>query len=154
MNEKYEKARSLGERLYILREENDLSQDELAEKLNVSRQTISNWENDKVKLDVVKASELCRLYGIGMDELFMDGERTASEKPTKEKRLKPVLMLVALVLSVISIIVAAVCMALPSSAEASSVIYVSETAGWGVALCCSATVAAVLAYLLLKDRKR
>ena len=41
----------LGEKIYQLREKTGLSQEQLAEKLDVSRQTVSNWENDKVKID-------------------------------------------------------------------------------------------------------
>ncbi len=38
---------TFGERLYELRNKNNLSQEELAEVLDVSRQSISKWENDK-----------------------------------------------------------------------------------------------------------
>ena len=54
MNDKNSETYSLGERMYRLREKNGDSQDDLAEKLDVSRQTISNWENDKVKIDAYK----------------------------------------------------------------------------------------------------
>ena len=52
---------TFGEKLVYLRERHGMSQEELAEKLDVSRQTISNWENDKVKIDVDKAIEICQL---------------------------------------------------------------------------------------------
>lgn len=57
-----------GEKIYTLREKNGLSQEELAEKLDVSRQTISNWENDKVKIDIIKAKQLCDIFQIGIEE--------------------------------------------------------------------------------------
>lgn len=39
--------KKLGEKIWRLREEKGLSQEVLAEKLDVSRQTVSNWENDR-----------------------------------------------------------------------------------------------------------
>ena len=71
----------LGEKLYRLRTSRGISQEELAEELGVSRQTISNWENDKVKLDAEKAAQLCAYYGVSMDSLFMQGR---SGRPMSE----------------------------------------------------------------------
>ncbi len=155
MDDKYEKANSLGERLYILREKHSLSQDELAEKLNVSRQTISNWENDKVKLDVGKATELCSLFGVGMDELLL-GREQKREEHIKSKRTGVgfVMALIALVIAVSMGIAAGICMALSSNAETSSVIYLNAAAGWGIVLCCCAVTVIILVCLILKYRKK
>lgn len=38
---------NFGEKLKMLREQNDFTQDEVAQKLNVTRQSVSNWENNK-----------------------------------------------------------------------------------------------------------
>ena len=43
----------LGEKILKMRKEHNLSQEQLAEKLNVSRQTISNWENGKFYPDIM-----------------------------------------------------------------------------------------------------
>ena len=61
-----------GEKIYTLRERNGMSQEELAERLDVSRQTISNWENDKVKIDIIKAKQLCDIFQISIEEFCKD----------------------------------------------------------------------------------
>ena len=70
---------SLGERLLNLRKEKKLSQEELADKLNVTRQTISKWETDQSMPDFDKIVPLCELYGITPNELFIElnGEKTS-----------------------------------------------------------------------------
>ena len=63
---------NLGERLFKLRRDKRLSQEEVAEKLNVTRQTISKWETDQSMPDFDKVVPLCELYGITPDELFIE----------------------------------------------------------------------------------
>ncbi|MDE6373352.1 MAG: helix-turn-helix domain-containing protein, partial [Clostridia bacterium] len=119
----------LGERLYNLREEHRFSQDELAEKLGVSRQTISNWENDKVKIDVIKAAEICRLYGISMDGLFMEKETEArSADGKKSPRLKFCFLVIGAAFAAVLVIIAAVLLCLPAENAAASVVYLSRRA--------------------------
>ena len=61
---------SLGEKLLDLRKEKHLSQEEVADKLNVSRQTISKWETDQSTPDFDKIMPICELYGITTNELL------------------------------------------------------------------------------------
>lgn len=61
---------TIGERLLKLRKEKNLSQEELANVLNVSRQTISKWETDQTSPDFDKIIPICEFYGITCDELF------------------------------------------------------------------------------------
>ena len=61
---------TLGDKIRQLREERGLSQEELAERLDVSRQTVSNWENDKATPDAIKLGMLCRTFGVSADELL------------------------------------------------------------------------------------
>ncbi len=63
---------NLGERLFKLRRDKKLSQEEAAEKLNVTRQTISKWETDQSMPDFDKVIPLCELYGITPNELFIE----------------------------------------------------------------------------------
>lgn len=65
---------SLGERLLNLRKEKHLSQEEVADKINVSRQTISKWETDQSTPDFDKIMPLCKLYEISADELLTGKE--------------------------------------------------------------------------------
>lgn len=84
-----------GEKIYTLREKNGLSQEELAEKLEVSRQTISNWENDKVKIDIVKAKQLCDILHISIEDfcsdekVFQDNQEKSVNAENIEETTKP-----------------------------------------------------------------
>ena len=60
---------NLGERIYRLRTEKKLSQNDLAELLNVSRQSISKWENNNAMPDLEKAVKLSEILGVTLDEL-------------------------------------------------------------------------------------
>lgn len=59
----------LGEKLLKLRKKFDYSQQELADKLSVTRQTISNWECGQGAPTIDKAVELALIYGISLDDL-------------------------------------------------------------------------------------
>lgn len=61
---------NIGEKLFELRREKNLSQEEVADKLNVSRQTVSKWETNQSVPDFDKIVPLCELYGIGVEELL------------------------------------------------------------------------------------
>ena len=61
---------SIGRRLYQARLASGMTQEQAAEKLCVSRQTISNWENDKTVPDVVMAKRITDPYGIQMNTLW------------------------------------------------------------------------------------
>ncbi len=63
---------SLGEKLLNLRKGAGLSQEELAEKLDVSRQTVSKWETDQTVPDLIKAKLLSRIYNISYDSLVSE----------------------------------------------------------------------------------
>lgn len=60
---------SLGETIYRLRTENNLSQGDLAEKLEVSRQSISKWENNSAVPDLEKIIKLSEIFEVSLDEL-------------------------------------------------------------------------------------
>ena len=60
----------LGQKLLDLRKSKNLSQEEAAEKLNVTRQTISKWETNQSTPDFDKIVPICNLYGIDTNELL------------------------------------------------------------------------------------
>ena len=64
---------SLGNNIYTLRSKADLSQEELAAKLGVSRQSVSKWETDASVPDVDKLIQLSKIFEITLDEL-VNGE--------------------------------------------------------------------------------
>ncbi len=69
----------IGNKLYELRKSKNLSQEELADKLNVTRQTISKWETNQSTPDFDKIIPLCEIYGISADEL-LNGVKTEKEE--------------------------------------------------------------------------
>lgn len=79
---------NLGERLFNLRKDKKLSQEEVAEKLNVTRQTVSKWETDQSLPDFDKIAPLCELYGISADEL-LTGKKKEEDMilPTEENNI-------------------------------------------------------------------
>ena len=79
---------NLGDRLLTLRKSKQLSQEEVAEKLNVSRQTISKWETDQSTPDFDKIVPLCELYGITPDELLMGKKEGVEEVQNKVYNVK------------------------------------------------------------------
>ena len=61
---------SLGSSLYHARKKSGLSQENVAEKLGVSRQTISKWETDETLPDICQSKRLAVLYHLTLDELI------------------------------------------------------------------------------------
>lgn len=61
---------SLGNNLFNARKKCGLSQEEVAERLGVSRQTISKWELDETLPDICQSKKLANLYGLSLDELI------------------------------------------------------------------------------------
>jgi len=73
---------TIGEKIYKLRTEKNLSQGDLAEILEVSRQSISKWENGGATPDLDKIIKLSEVFGITIDELVKNEEVSA---PAEEK---------------------------------------------------------------------
>ncbi len=79
---------SIGEKLLELRKSKHLSQEEVADQLNVSRQTVSKWETDQSMPDFDKIAPLCELYDISADELLMMKRKEETENfETVEKSI-------------------------------------------------------------------
>lgn len=74
---------TLGQKIFELRNKQKMSQGDLAEKLNVSRQSISKWETDASVPELDKLIMLSDLFSITMDELVRD---ELPEKDTDEKK--------------------------------------------------------------------
>lgn len=76
---------NISERLFNLRKNKKLSQEELANILGVSRQTISKWETGESTPDFDKIIPLCEFYGITSDEL-LSGKKDIIETKKEENR--------------------------------------------------------------------
>ena len=101
----------IGEKIYSLRKKHNLSQEELANELNVSRQTVSKWEVGESCPDFDKIVPLCELFGISTEELLRDKKIEEKKEEKQEKKVdivKAVLICIAIFfyfLAVISTIV-------------------------------------------------
>lgn len=61
---------NLGNSLFHARKKSGLSQEEVAEKIGVSRQTISKWETNETVPDIYQSKKMAKLYRISLDELI------------------------------------------------------------------------------------
>ena len=74
---------SFGTNLQYLRQlSGNMTQESLAEKMSVSRQTISKWEMDTANPEMDKALELCKVFNCTLDNLFRDEMDKRSDKYT------------------------------------------------------------------------
>lgn len=80
----------LSEKLIALRREKGLSQVELAEELNVSRQAVSRWETGEAAPSLENLRCLRDLYNVSLDYLVCDGERPEQPAPPPETEPEPV----------------------------------------------------------------
>lgn len=67
----------IGKKLKNAPIEAGLTQEKAAEKINVSRQTISNWENEKSYPDIISVIALSDLYSVSLDELLKGDQKMA-----------------------------------------------------------------------------
>lgn len=72
----------ISDRLKELRREKGYSLEYIAEKINVSRQTVSKWESGDTVPDVLKCKELADIYDVSMDELLLEKGENPEEKRT------------------------------------------------------------------------
>lgn len=78
---------NIGSTIYKLRTAKNLSQEELAEMLEVSRQSVSKWETDSATPDLDKLVKLCDIFGITLDELV--GREMPEGEPTEQAAESP-----------------------------------------------------------------
>ena len=102
---------TIGERLLRLRKERNLSQEELANVLDVSRQTISKWETDQSTPDFDKIIPLCEYFGITSDELLTGNFNINEAKKANVKSNFARNIAVAVMLYIFSIIAIVICSA-------------------------------------------
>lgn len=83
---------NLGENIYRLRTEKNMSQGDLADALDVSRQSVSKWENNSAVPELEKLKKMSQLFGLTIDEL-VGNETAPTPQPViqyvPEKRVMP-----------------------------------------------------------------
>ena len=75
------------EKLVILRKKNNLSQEQLADKLGVSRQAVSKWESASSVPDMEKMMQLCKILNCTLEELVDDGVGGRNPEKTSDGKL-------------------------------------------------------------------
>lgn len=94
---------SFGKNLQHLRRLNrNMTQETIAEKLDVSRQTVSKWENDECRPEIEKAIELCSLFNCSLDNLFRD-DLCAFDEAYSDLRVETVAAFRYVIYTVISV---------------------------------------------------
>lgn len=95
---------NLSKQIKKYRNQLQLSQEELAEKLYVSRQTVSNWENEKSYPDIHNLLLLSTLFNVSLDELVKGDVKKMKEKVSKSKMNQHTkFMIIFLVLTAVSV---------------------------------------------------
>lgn len=112
-----------GENLYILRKKQKISQEKLAEKIGVSRQSVSKWENGTAYPEMNRIFELCKIFHCKLNDLVNDNildfdsldkevkmsvVKFNKEKQNKLKIVSKTISIFSKILQVITIIISAV----------------------------------------------
>lgn len=79
--------KTIGKKLYDLRKQSGFTQDYVAERLGVSAQAVSKWENDIACPDIMTLPNIAELYGITIDELFKNEEVQSNVKYEKTEKV-------------------------------------------------------------------
>ena len=77
---------TFGEKLQALRQKSGMSQDALAEKLNVSRQAVSRWERDETMPETEKIVLIADLFGVTTDYLLRQGDHQQTAHSAAEPK--------------------------------------------------------------------
>lgn len=79
---------NIGERIYELRRKNSMSQEDLAEKMNVSRQSISKWESSQSVPEVEKIIQLSNILNVSTDWILKCENSKKTNKSIKQEQFK------------------------------------------------------------------
>ena len=74
----------IGNKINQLRKLSGMTQEQLAEKLNVSRQTISKWESDSTSPDLESIVKISRIFHVSLDDLLKEGEVGVANKTDEQ----------------------------------------------------------------------
>lgn len=95
----------IGKKITDLRKNNKLSQEDLAEKLGVTRQTISKWELGQTYSSIKQAKELSKIFNISLDELVNnDIKNLLVEKTSNTEKLAGIIINILKVIGILFVI--------------------------------------------------
>lgn len=78
----------IGTKINQLRKLSGMTQEQFAEKLNVSRQTVSKWETDSTTPDLDSMVKICRLFRVSLNDLLMEGDTDMPDKNEEQITLE------------------------------------------------------------------
>lgn len=97
---------NLGEKIFELRKELNITQEQLAEKMNVTRQTISKWELNETTPDIKQAKELSKIFKVSLDELTNNNVKNIlNEKVSNTEKLAWLILKILKFLGIIFIVI-------------------------------------------------
>ena len=74
------KKMNLADNLKKIRKDNNLSQEDLADKLGVSRQSVSKWESGQAYPEMDKVLQICKLFNLNINDLLNEDINEVKEK--------------------------------------------------------------------------
>jgi len=96
----------LGKKILELRKKENLSQEQLAEKMNVTRQTISKWELNETSPDIKQAKELSKIFKVSLDDLTdNDVSSILVEKVSNTEKLAGIIIKILKALGIIFLVI-------------------------------------------------
>lgn len=99
----------IGKRLKEARNSMNITQEQAAEKIFVTRQTLSNWENGRSLPDIVSVIKLSELYGLSLDELLRGDvnvmKKAENDKKAQERNVRLIIFagILAVVLGILTL---------------------------------------------------
>lgn len=138
----------LAERIYSLRKQRGLSQEQLAEALGVSRQTVSKWERGAAAPELERLRAMAEFFGVSLDELA-GGEPRAPAMERGAGRLGVALCLLG---AAALLVLGAVLLFAPERAEALDAASAVTLSGSGIALGLCVLVMAAGLWLTLRKK--
>ena len=96
---------NLGNKIMTLRKKNNMSQEELSEKVGVTRQTISKWELGETSPDIIQAKKLSNIFKVSLDELTdNDVNNIIVEKVSNTEKLAGIIIKILKVLGIFIVV--------------------------------------------------
>lgn len=81
------KDKMIGKKIRVLRNKSGMTQDELAQELNVTRQAVSNWERDINEPDLNTIEKICFVFGIKINDLMMEVMKMGEMEKQEEREM-------------------------------------------------------------------
>lgn len=147
----------LSDKLYKLRKNSSLSQEQLAEQLNVSRQAISKWESGTAVPESEKLVAISNYFGVSVDYLLKDEEegKTKATDSEIEEKTKMVAGIIICIAGIVSMVIwGLLSIFSPEASDQISDSSMITIDGNGIFLILCVVAIIVGASLLLKSKKK